>query len=88
MLITPIGAGNIIGNGHYYRWQDVKLVSPINGYNFGGWSGDINGFEKEHVFEATKNLSIDASFIPIVSSKVSVREALESAIMHFIKWTI
>jgi hypothetical protein len=79
--VTPSNGGTLSGLGYYYRWEDVKLeAKPKAGYNFGGWSGGLSSIDKVQNFEATQNLVLDVSFIPILSDTVGSKEALDWAI--------
>jgi hypothetical protein len=79
--VTPSNGGTLSGLGYYYRWEDVMLeAKPKAGYNFGGWSGGLSSIEKVQNFEATQNLVLDVSFIPILSDSVGSSEALDWAI--------
>jgi hypothetical protein len=81
ITMSPGGAGKVIGLRDYYRWEIVKLeAKPNEGFNFGGWSGDISGIKLEQSFEITRDLNINLSYIPHISSKVTTQDALDSAI--------
>ena len=77
---SPVNGGSVSGLGFYYRWDKVTLeATPSSSFNFGGWSGSLSGMKKVHVFEAIKNIEVDASFIPLPSSTTTNKEVVEGA---------
>ena len=76
----PENGGEIKGLGSYYRWDPVTLeAKPAANFNFGGWSGDLSGVQKTHIFEAIRNMELDASFIPLPSPGTSGKEVVSGA---------
>jgi hypothetical protein len=74
---SPGNGGDIAGLGYYYRWSQVTLEArPSSNFNFGGWSGDLSGMEKISVFEAVRNMQVEASFIPLPTPEASAKEVV------------
>ena len=78
----PGNGGTVSGLGEYYRWEKVSLeATASSSYNFAGWGGDLRGNEEKKVeFEATKSLSVDATFVPLISPTTSPKQAVSGLI--------
>ena len=77
--VFPEKGGSVVGNGQYYRWQNVSLQAVANpNYQFTRWDGDEDGSFSDHQFVAVKNKSINALFFPLVSSSLSADERVNS----------
>ena len=79
--ISPLKGGSILGLGHYYRWDSVILeAKPNANFNFGGWSGDLNGVDERIVFEAVEDVNVEASFLLLPSAANNGKEVVEGAL--------
>jgi hypothetical protein len=60
----PVG-GMVSGVGEYYRWEPVRIeATSQSGYSFNGWAGDLSGNDSVLEFEAVRDLTLRAGFIP------------------------
>jgi uncharacterized repeat protein (TIGR02543 family) len=59
----------------YIRGENVTLIAtPMEGYEFQGWSGDLTGIENQINITITKNMNIRAHFTPkqyVINASVS-----------------
>lgn len=69
--ILPAAGGAVTGTGQYYRWQNVSLQAIANpNYQFLRWDG-IEPSSSKNEFFAKTSKSIQAVFLPLVSTNLS-----------------
>ena len=89
VTVLPTGAGSVRGNGKYYRWEKVDLNATANS-NFGfiKWDGTTNILGSNYIFLAKGNKSLNAIFLPQVSSTLSPVEKVNSykEILNGMSW--
>ena len=78
----PANGGSIRGFGDYYRWEKVTLQALANGsYQFSGWGSDLQGTNLETIeFEATRDMNVNATFIPQITPNSKPGELVSGAI--------
>lgn len=89
VTILPSGAGSVFGDGKYYRWEKVDLNATSNSnFEFTKWDGATNIGGSSYIFLAKGNKSLNAVFLPKVTSTLSPVEKVNSykEILNGMSW--
>ena len=83
VTVVPTPGGNVTGGGVYSRNDTVKLVAtPMPGYAFSNWSGDVTSNINPLILVVDTNKTIQATFIQSTSGGESFTNGVQSVLKN------